>query len=321
MECKKTPIVSVFMPAYNQEHLVAESIESVLAQDFKDWELVIGDDCSTDNTFAVLESYRVKHQDKIKIIRNPVNLGITGNCNVILRNCAGKYIAIMGGDDLLLYNKLSKQVVLMEANPDCVLCYHDVEVFFSDSVCESRYWNSGIYGTKAVVGTTDFVAKALVEQGTGFMEATSVMVRRNNLPKNGFDVRIPVASDWLMWIEICAQNKGKVLFIDEILARYRKHNGGITSVTNSKHFEDPFVTLALVESRYPELVTSAHYTRAQLLFGMGMRLRNESVTESDFNQSRLLLYEAIRLNPLKIYFYLHLLNSWRCKILRWFHNK
>lgn len=321
MECKKTPIVSVFMPAYNQEHLVAESIESVLAQDFKDWELVIGDDCSTDNTFAVLESYRVKHQDKIKIIRNPVNLGITGNCNVILRNCAGKYIAIMGGDDLLLYNKLSKQVVLMEANPDCVLCYHDVEVFFSDSVCESRYWNSGIYGTKAVVGTTDIVAKALVEQGTGFMEATSVMVRRNNLPKNGFDVRIPVASDWLMWIEICAQNKGKVLFIDEILARYRKHNGGITSVSNKKHFDDPFVTLALVESRYPELVTSAHYTRAQLLFGMGMRLRNESVTESDFNQSRLLLYEAIRLNPLKIYFYLHLLNSWRCKILRWFHNK
>ena len=85
------PLVSVFMPTFNQEGLVAESIESVITQDYDNWELIIGDDFSSDNTYEVVQSYAEKFPDQIKPFRNEKNLGVTANCNRILKRCKGKY--------------------------------------------------------------------------------------------------------------------------------------------------------------------------------------------------------------------------------------
>lgn len=237
------------MPAYNQEHLIVESIESVLKQTFQDWELIIGDDCSTDKTFEVASVYQQRFPEKIKVFRNEKNLGITGNCNELLKHCNAKYIAFTAGDDIFLDDKLEKQVHIMESSPDCILTYHDIEVFDSDTGKVIRYWNHGLGSTSHVVGDSKKVAKMLVLQGTAFMAALSVVARRSALPKHGYDTRVVYASDWLMWIDTCAGSNGKVQFIDQTLARYRKHQNSITHNTLGDN-TDQFVTLAIVEARY-----------------------------------------------------------------------
>lgn len=267
----KKPLVSVFMPVYNQEDLISNSIESVINQSFEDWELIIGDDCSSDNTFAVAERYQQKFPDKIKLFRNDVNLGITGNCNEVLRFCTGKYVAFTAGDDLFLPGKLKMQVELMESNPACILSFHDVEVFDSDTNNTIRFWNSGKGASKPITGGSDKVAKALVSQGTGFMSALSVMVKRVAIPASGYDSRVPVASDWLMWIDVCANTKGTVKFLPEILARYRKHRNSITHI-NRKDITDQMVTLGLVEARYFWLRDMARRRRGYEYYRHGVEL-------------------------------------------------
>jgi len=259
------------MPVYNQETLISESIESVIDQTFTDWELIIGDDCSDDDTFAVALKYQKRFPNKIRLFRNDVNLGITGNCNEVLKRCTGTYVAYTAGDDLFMPDKLEKQVALMNSRPDCVLSFHDVEVFDSETKSTIRYWNTGKEGSKPVVGRAVDVAKALVLQGTGFMSALSVMVRRAAIPISGYDNRVPMASDWLMWIDICANSQGTVEFIADTLARYRKHSQSITYVTK-EDVTDNMVTLGLVEARYFWLREMARCRRGREYYRQGVQL-------------------------------------------------
>ena len=269
----KAPLVSVFMPVYNQEHLVAESIESVINQTYEDWELVIGDDCSTDKTYDVAQSYCKKFPDKIKLFRNKKNLGITGNCNEILLRCTGKYISFTAGDDLFSSEKLEKQVAAMEVDEDIILSYHDVEVFEHETKRVIRYWNRGPDSSTPRVGSTQEVAKALVLKGTRFMAALSLMVRRTAIPDSGYDSRIPITSDWLMWIDICAQNNGKVIFLNDILARYRKSKGSITLYL-PKYENERYLILGIIEFKYPWLIGQARKARGYVFYERGVRLIN-----------------------------------------------
>lgn len=266
------PLVSVFLATYNQQDFIDAAIESVLSQDYGNIEIVIGDDCSTDNTWQIIQEYQSKFPEKIKAFRNPRNLGITGNCNEIQRRCTGKYIAYLAGDDLYLPGKISTQLTVMERDQDVVLSYHDIEVFNSEDGRTLRYWNHGPFSSQPVAGSSRMVAKAVVEEGA-FMAALSVMVRRDVVPASGFDDRVPVASDWLMWIEIlagCGRDK-KVEFVPNVLARYRRHSTNVTG-ENYEHTSDEFVTLAIVESKYPVLARSARKGYARVRYGLGVRL-------------------------------------------------
>lgn len=275
-------MVSVSMIAYNQEHLIAEAIESVINQTYTDWELIVGDDCSTDNTYEVARRYQQRFPEKIILFRNAVNVGITVNSNEVLRRCRGKYIAFTGGDDVFLPEKLSKQVALMEKNPDCVLSYHDVEVFQHDSGEIIHYIYKGKCALKPVVGSANEVSKALVRQGTSFMAAMSVMVRRDAVPKNGYDFRVPVASDWLFWIEVCAGSpNGYVLFLQEVHVRYRKHKDSIT-LKKHLYFSDNNVTLAIVEAQYPELRNAWRQGKGYCYYSMGVA----EIMKGNYTQGR-----------------------------------
>jgi len=285
------PLVSVFMPAYNQQDLIAESIESVLAQHYDDWELIIGDDCSEDNTYEIIKSYQAKYPDKIVAFRNSTNLGLAGNFNAVLRQCRGKYVAFMGGDDVLLPYKLALQVELMKENEACVLCYHDVEYFDTETGLAIRYQNAGNHGVSAIVGTSKVVAKAIVERGNSFIAAMSVLARRDAIPQQGFDARVPITSDWLMWIEICADNEGTILFVPGVHAKYRKHSHNVTKTMRSMMREDQFVTMAIVEARYPWLIESVQKLRAVWYLELGY----DKMRAREYPVARGLLLYAIRL--------------------------
>ena len=122
-----TVLVSVNCVTYNHENYIRDAIESVLMQvtDFE-YELLIGEDCSTDNTMQIVEEYAQKHPDKIRVITSDHNVGAREN-SVRLHNASvGKYVAICEGDDYWVDPyKLQKQIDYLEAHPDCTFSFHN----------------------------------------------------------------------------------------------------------------------------------------------------------------------------------------------------
>jgi glycosyltransferase involved in cell wall biosynthesis len=258
------PLVSVCIITYNQRQFIHETLSSVLEQDYENIEIVVADDGSTDGTVGIILDYARKYPDKIVQIVGGPNLGITGNSNRAYFACTGKYIAWMGGDDLMLPGKLRKQIEFMEANPGCVLSYHDLDVFQSNTGKTIRFFNSGRKGFYPWQGGVD----KLVQYGT-FCGACSVMTLRTACPSYGFDERIQVASDWLFWIETAIN--GKICFIPEVLGRYRRHAGNVTN--KLKDSSEQLMTLGIIEAKYPEYAEYARRYRAKNINGIRARVR------------------------------------------------
>jgi len=107
------PLVSIVTPCYNSAAFITETLESVIAQDYKNWEMIIVDDCSGDNTCQIVETFAMRHQG-IKLIVLKENGGVSNARNIGMAAANGKYISFLDSDDVWLKAKLSKQVSFME---------------------------------------------------------------------------------------------------------------------------------------------------------------------------------------------------------------
>ncbi len=116
----KTPAISVIMPVYNAEKFLKDSIESVLNQTFKDFEFIIVNDGSTDNSLNIIESY-IDKDSRIKII-NQENSGVSVARNVGIKNASGEYIAFIDSDDIWVNNKLELQMEEFIKDPELKIC-------------------------------------------------------------------------------------------------------------------------------------------------------------------------------------------------------
>ena len=105
-----TPKVSVIVPIYNQAGFIRETVESVLSQDHPNIELVLSDDGSTDGTSDVLREYAAGEPERVKLVASEENTGIAGAFNRALDAHTGDYVAWLGGDDVMLPGKLSRQI-------------------------------------------------------------------------------------------------------------------------------------------------------------------------------------------------------------------
>lgn len=117
-------LVSIIMPNYNSDMYIKKTIDSVLAQTYKNWELIIVDDCSTDNSLKIVNSF---NDARIKIIKNEVNSGAAVSRNNALRVAEGKWIAFLDSDDLWTSEKLEKQISFM-VDDDLLFSYTDYDV-------------------------------------------------------------------------------------------------------------------------------------------------------------------------------------------------
>lgn len=128
---KKTPKVSVCIVTYNHENLIAECLESIVTQecDF-DFEVIVGEDCSTDGTRKIVEEYVEKYPDIIKPIYHDVNVGVGKNYFSTHNVAQGKYIAHLDGDDYALPGKLQAQAEFMDKTHDCNICFHRIKVLY-----------------------------------------------------------------------------------------------------------------------------------------------------------------------------------------------
>lgn len=130
--------VSIIMGIYNCETTLAESIESIIEQTYSNWELIMCDDCSNDNTYKIAEKYSKKYPDKIKLIKNKTNLTLGPTLNRCLRLVTGEYIARHDGDDLYIKDKLEKQVKFLEENKNIDLVGTAMKVFDENGVYGER---------------------------------------------------------------------------------------------------------------------------------------------------------------------------------------
>lgn len=265
----KLPLVSVAIVAYNQKDFLKECIESVLAQDYDNMEIVVADDGSTDGTPEMLEQYYAKYPDKFIIKLAEQNQGITKNCNLAHFACSGKYIAWMGGDDIMLPGKIKKQVAFMELHPECKVSYHNVEIFNSETGKLLHYFNNQTNSYEGDISCS-------IKYGA-FNCSSATMVKRENAPVNGFDGRIPIASDWLYWVE-CLANGGEINYINEVLGKYRRHGKNVTSRKSKTiylNLLDHINSVSILLFKYPQYGREVMY-RFSVIFRQSRNVNHES---------------------------------------------
>lgn len=214
------PLISVHMITYNHEFYVAQAIESILNQqtDFK-YELVIGEDCSTDNTRSVILGYQNKFPDIIRVITSDANVGMHQNSIRTTNACQGKYMAYCEGDDYWHNtNKLQVQVDFLEANPDYVMVHSNVNCFYMDT---------NTLNNKCVTHNTlcdDANAFYDILTGNRSVCTCTVCIRTDLIIniiaelRNQNDPQFLMA-DLQLWLEI--SRMGKVYYLNDDLATYR----------------------------------------------------------------------------------------------------
>lgn len=112
------PLISIIMATFNCEDTLCTAIESIIMQTYQNWEFVICDDCSTDNTWNILQEYKIKYPEKFTLIRNNVNSKLPYSLNQCLNHSKGKYVARMDADDISLPERLEKQLKYLEEHSE-----------------------------------------------------------------------------------------------------------------------------------------------------------------------------------------------------------
>lgn len=203
--------VSAIILTYNRAHMVAEAIDSVLNQTFRDFELIVVDNYSSDNTESVVKSYADK---RIRYFKHQNNGFIGVNRNYGIKKSRGEYIAFLDDDDLWLPEKLEKQVELLDSNKELGLVYSDIYLIDSNgNLREHTYF----YRIKPFRGE---VFNELL-QGN-FIPLSTVVIRQGVLDEvGGFNLRFIIAQDYDLWLRIAEHYS--IDYAEAPLAKYRVH--------------------------------------------------------------------------------------------------
>jgi len=213
----KQPLISVVMPVYNMENFVSEAMESILNQSFSDFEFIIIDDASTDNTKNILDSEK---DSRIIRINNSVNEGNYSCRNKGLDISIGKYLCVMDADDISLFDRLEKQYYFMENNSEYAAAGTDIK-FFSENTFPSPFQR--LRNEKEI--------KVRLLQDNVCTHPTLILRKEVLLRHNiGYNEEYYYVADYNLLVDI--SRAGNITNIPEFLLFYRKHPKQITSIDN-----------------------------------------------------------------------------------------
>ena len=249
-----TETVSVIMPSYNTGKLIADSIRSVQAQTYPDWELLIVDDCSTDGTDEAVRPFLA--DPRIRYLKNTENSGAAVSRNRALREAKGRWIAFLDSDDLWLPQKLEKQIAFMRAHGYVFsyTCYSEmdengapngVRVSGPHRITKVGFFNYCWPGCLTVMYDA---------QAVGLIQIADI--RKNN--------------DYAMWLKVC--RKAGCHLLDEELARYRRgRSGSISSGGVARLIRWHYRLFREAEGQSPP--AAAFNTARNMAFGAYKKLR------------------------------------------------
>ena len=203
------------MPVYNGEKYLEQAINSILNQTFKDFEFIIINDCSKDNTEKIIMSYS---DDRIVYVKNDTNLGVAATLNRGLEIAKGEYIARMDADDYSMPNRFEKQIEYMDSHKDVGLCGSNI-IRFGDSLEENNFKYS----------QNDNQIRVDMVFNCAFAHPAT-MLRRHILTDHNlkYDIEYEKAEDYKLWYDILSVSKGHNLQIP--LIKYRIHSNQVTKV-------------------------------------------------------------------------------------------
>lgn len=241
-------LISIIMPSFNTGKYITETIESVLAQSYKNWELIIVDDCSSDNTDEIVSTYL--SDDRIHYLKNEKNSGAAFSRNIALRKAKGKWIAFLDSDDLWMPEKLEKQLSFMKSNG----------YFFSYTDYEEIDVNGKQTGVRVTgprkVTKTGMYNYCWLGCLTVMYDADKIgLIQIENIKKN---------NDYAMWLKVC--HKADCYLLDECLAQYRKGRVGSVSTHSIKTMIGWHYKL-FREAEKQSVVQSVVNTGRNLIFG------------------------------------------------------
>ena len=207
-------LVSIIMPSYNTARYISDSINSVLSQTYNNWELIIVDDCSTDNTIDVVKSFK---DSRIILLQNEKNSGAALSRNYALREAKGKWIAFLDSDDVWVPEKLEKQIAFMEEN--------DYAFTFTDyRICLNGTWLPYICTGPNVVNKRKMYNYCYFSTITVIYDREVIgLIQIADLKKN---------NDYAMWLK--AIEKSNAYRLPECLSFYIKHEGSVSSGSKIK---------------------------------------------------------------------------------------
>lgn len=241
------------MPSYNTAGFIEESINSVLAQTYSNWELIIVDDCSKDNTDEVVNKYL--KDERIHYIKNEINSGAAVSRNRALREAKGKWIAFLDSDDLWEEKKLEKQIAFMEKN-DYYFSYTNYTEIDENSLPTGR----SVTGPKRITkrGMYNYCWMGCL---TVMYDADAIgLIQIEDIKKN---------NDYAMWLKVC--KKADCYLIDETLGRYRKRSGSISNQGYLKLIKWHYSLFRICDNKSP--IQSAYHTCINLLHGVYKKIR------------------------------------------------
>lgn len=252
-------LVSIIMPSYNTASFIAESIKCVMQQTYANWELIIVDDCSKDDTDAVVATI---HDPRIRYLKNEKNSGAAVSRNRALREARGRWIAFLDSDDLWTPNKLEKQIRFMEENGYCFSYTNYEEINAAGEKTGVR-----VTGPKRITrtGMFNYCWPGCL---TVMYDAEKIgLIQIEDVKKN---------NDYAMWLKVC--KKAECHLLDECLALYRRGRSGSISTHSIRQLIGWHYKL-FREAEKQNAVLSMVNTGRNLVFGFYKKKRYVKYSE------------------------------------------
>ena len=231
------PLISIITPMYNAEKFICETIYSIISQTYRNWEMLIVDNCSTDNSRQIVENI---NDPKIKLIKLDYNSGGPARPrNIGLDNANGEYIAFLDADDVWLEEKLEKQVSILKNN-DYDIVYTLANTIDTKSNIIGKFNNQKVYNKIRY-----FCSDLTILYFSNYININTVLMKKDISIKFREDENLVALEDWMFWIENLNNNK-QIKLLKEPLINYRIDMNSLSDRSSDKSYRKAYILYSIL---------------------------------------------------------------------------
>lgn len=290
------PLVSIIIITYNSAEFVVETLDSALAQTYPNIEIIVTDDCSTDNTVEVCKGWMEQYQYsgvRMEIIKAEKNTGTAGNCNRGLNVAQGKWIKLIAGDDILLPDAIeSYYEYVSEAKGDVDVVFGKLSIFSGRSSdrtveqCEPKYKKIFYLDPKITAKKQySILSHTFVGSGPTFFCKTAVLKSLG-----GYDTRFYLQEDWPMFIKL-AKNGHRFYLLDKVVVLWRKNENSVTHSKGGKSVLFGSHRIRMVKEYKYEYLNEELNTIWRRLLQFSLWMQNKVIdTGNSYNNKKSVFY-------------------------------